>query len=408
MNKFSVFFKKIEIKVVCFFTYISKVIVISTIALALFNSIGGVLSHSFTIQPFDVPVTLSSNGITGNFISWQLSDEIAAIQDKGWSVSGLNLSDIQNDSIEEDIVFFGISFNAVKSLIRNLLNIQDKAIRGSLVTKGNILYLKIKIYNMKSIVITSNLNDFDNVYEAYDQTIHRAAFKIINEIDPFVLASFYWANDNTKASIKVIQEMITNKKNDLDSAYLLWGEILANKNKYSQAIAKFKQSAEINPENYLAWNAWGWALYRMGDNDSNAILKFKKAVEIAPDLWHGWYHWGHLLTREQKYREAIIKFKKAILADKSKFEAYNEISYVLNAHGEIDTAIFYLHEGIKNSTYTGLLHSTLAEKYWLNNENEKAYSSLRDSLEQGFDVYKYIESEPYKTFAQLYPKPVLK
>lgn len=403
MNRFTAVLKETEAKVVKFFTHISKAIIAITIVLALFNSIDSLLTQSFTIHPFNVPTTLSSNGVTGSFVAWQLSDEISAIQKTGWSVSGLSLSNVHNDKIEEDIIFFGVSFNSLKSLIRNILNIKDKAIGGSIAIKGERLHLKIKIYSADSIVITKDVKQFDNIYDAYDQAIQSAAFEVLKEVDPFVLASFYWANEETKKSVNIIKHMIRNRADNLDSAYLLWGEMLTAEQKYQQAIIKFKKSTQINPKNYLAWNAWGWTLSQTNSNDKDAISKFEKAIEIEPELWSAWFHWGQLLLKKQKYQDAISKFEEAIKTDASRFEAYNEMSYALKAEGKIDSAISYLLEGIENAPDTGLLYATLAEKYWLKNEKEKAFMSLHHSLEQGFDVYQYTNSEPYKTFSQVYP-----
>ncbi len=394
----------IQRKVVALFLFLSKIIAILSAVVLLYNSIDGLLKQSFTIHPFDVPLAFSDNGFTGNFTSWQLSDEIAKIQKTGWSVSGFNVKRFQQDNIEADIVIFGISLNTVKSLSRSLLGIKDKAIKGSLLRKDNILYLKINLYNLKSIEITCDVNEFDNVYKAYDEIIRKASFEILHEVDPFVLASFYWANNNQKRSVDIIKEIIEGKMDGHDSAYLLWGEMLGNEEKYPQAIDKFKNSVEINPKNALAWSGWGWVLYEMGDRDDEAISKFQEVISQTDDVWHAWYYWGLILYRNNQNEEAIIKLKKAILTDKSRYEAYNEISYVFQTQGEVDTSIVYLVEGIKNSTNPGFLYATLAEMYWSQDKKEKAFTSLKKSLSQGVDIYQYIEVEPYKSFAICFPK----
>ncbi len=397
-------YKKIERNVISSFIYFSKLVAILTVMLLLYKSIDGLLKQSFTIHPFDVPQALYDNGVTGNFTAWQLSDEIAVVQETGWSISGFNIKGFQEDNIEEDIVIFGVSFNTVKSLIRSLLDVEDKAIKGSLLTKANILYLKINFYNFKSIEITSNINEFRNIYEAYDQIISEASLEILHVVDPFTLASFYWAKNELNKSISIIQEMIADKRDDYDSAYLLWGEILAREEKYTEAIDKFQQSVEIDPENVLAWNGWGWVLYLMGGRDDEAILKYKEVVSLTDDIWHTWYHWGLILFRNNQYDEAIKKLKKAIQTDKTQVAAYNEISYVLEAKGEVDTAIAYLIEGIKISPHSGILYASLAEMYWLKNQKEEAFVNLKKSLNLGFDIYQFTEVEPYKSFAKAFPK----
>ena len=404
MEKVSHILKRLESNILKFFTYISKLIVAFTIVVTLYNSINSLLSKNLTIQPFNVPQSFFDNGITGSFVVSQINDDIRKFKNHGWSVSAINIQRFEEVNIQEDIVLFGISFNSVKSLIRNIVGVEDKSINGSLITKGNILHLKLSFYNVKSVKITTNVDEFNNVFEAYDQLMSKAAFEILREVDPFILASYYWAKNDNQTSLKLIKEMIENKKGNLDYAYLLWGEILTKDKNYIQAIKKFKQSITINSKNALAWNGWGWSLYKINGKENEVISKFEKAITINPNLWHAWYYWGLILVKNNQPQAAIKKFNKAIRSDSDKYESYNEISYVFQKLGELNKSILYLNKGIENSSNPGMLYATLAEMYWLKNNKKKSFINLKKSLNQGVDIYQYIEIEPYKSFAEAFPK----
>ncbi|WP_281557339.1 tetratricopeptide repeat protein [Thalassomonas sp. RHCl1] len=377
--------------------YAAKLLAVMAALLVLISSAKGIFQENYTIVPFEVPLVFSDSGINGNVVVWNLSDNISALQKSGWSVRGLHIQSDADNTIDKDIVLFGVSFNTVKSLIRHGLGISDKSISGSLVYQQDRLLLRLAVSGNDTIMIVKNINDFKDSYEAYEALMRTAAQELLSVIDPFVLASHFWAEKQTGKSLKIIKQMVKDNSSSADSAYLIWGKILAEQEDPQGAIAKFKASVEFNPDQYLAWTNWATMLYRNGKYQE-AMKKCQKALSIEPQMWEAAYLWAKALSKVGRHKEAITLFQRAIDINAKEELAYNEISYEFQALGDIKSAIDLLLQGIRQVPNNGLLHATLAEMYWSDNDKKSAFESLTRATELGFDISPYIESEPYHSF----------
>ncbi len=380
------------------FNRISKLLTLFVGFLVIYNTIVTLFDKSFHIQPIDVPQRFVQNGITNDYTSLLLADEISRIREDGWSINGLTIQRRETVEIEQDIVIFGVSFNALKSLTRNLFRIKDKAIKGSIVIREDELKARINIPSGENIMLTQPIAESKNLFYAYDELIEKTSLAILREVDPFILASYYWAIKDQEASITIIKEMVERQTTDLDHAYLLWGEICANNSEYEKALQKFEESVAINSDNALSWNAWGMVLYDMGNRDDEAILKFKEAIDLDKEFWHAWFHWSLILDRNGQSEEAISKMLKAIEIDNTRHEAYNELSYFYMNMGELDKSVSILKQGIENNPTDAILYATLSEMYWEQGEKEEAFESLDKAIELDFNIDEYLEYEPYQSY----------
>jgi tetratricopeptide (TPR) repeat protein len=390
--------RALEDKITWLFVFFSKTFAFIAFLMIFNSTISTLFQENFIVESFDVPSSFQSDGVTGQFVAGQFTDEISRIQKEGWSISGLNISDLFNKKVEKDIVFFGVSLNAIKALLRDIFKVEDKTVTGNLLTRKTQLYLKLSIAG-QNIIITKNINDFDNVYMAYDALNLEAAQQFLMTVDPFILASYFWSIKEDEQSISIIQHIINNRTKDVDSAYLLWGQLLAKKNNYEKSIVKFSNALDNNKASFLAWNAWGTVLLAQGENKA-AIPKFKSATSIEPSFSRSWHQWGVALAREGKHEEAIVKFLNAIDCDDTWAVTYNEISYEYSAIGDIDKAILYLNKGINQFPNESILYATLAEHYWTLNNQAKSHYYIKEAINKGFDITPYTNDEPYNSFSK--------
>jgi|GEM_PF-2266158 len=374
-----------------------KFLAILTSLLVLKSSVEGIFQESYRILPFKVPATYSEIGIDGHYVIWQLNDNITEIQQSGWSVSGLTINTKPENTVDQDIELFGISFNSVKSLIRHGLGLSNKSISGTLLIQNDKLLLKIAVSGNESFIIKKDVNEYNDQFEAYNALLTEAALDLLNVIDPFVLASYFWNEKQPDMSLKIIQNMIKRNAHSLDSAYLIWGKILEEQGDSIAAANKFELSVELNPDQHLAWAAWCTILYRNTEYEL-AIKKCQKALSIEQEFWEARYILAKAQAKKNMHKKSIHNFLAAIDINPKRYSAFNELSYEFQALNNLSGAIEILQKGIFHNPHVGVLHATLAEMYWTNNQHKQAFNSLTEARKLGFDIHPYINSEPYSSF----------
>lgn len=389
--------ERLEKRISQVFSVFAKLVIAITFGFALISIVDGLFDKRYIIEPIIVPASFEEDGITSDLVAWELKDEFTKVKKSGWSLSGLRVIDMGSEDILQDVVLFEISLNSIKSIVRHVLGIRNRAISGSLYRTNSLLYLKVAITGFDSITITEDIRQHSDEYMAYQALIRHSSIEILRTIDPFVIASYYWAKDQSEESIEVLRDVISTRTDEADNAYLIWGEMLVDMQQYDRAIEKFSRALEINPDFALAYNANGYVLRRMKKHDE-AIKFFKKAVKLDSKLWDAWYLWGRALYEQQEYSKAIFPLKKAIETDRLRYQAYNDLSYTYLALGDLDSAMKYVLLGIKNNENSDFLHATAAEYFWEAGDKAQSFKFLARAQELGFELHPYANIEPYKTF----------
>lgn len=110
---------------------------------------------------------------------------------------------------------------------------------------------------------------------------------------------------------------------------------------WDEAIDKFKQAVDIDPEDHLALYNWGLLLQRKFEQGhpsattvalDNAIDKYRRALDIKSDFPEALYNWGNALlttaksapldARDDFLKKAVDRFRRAIELQPNKVEAF--------------------------------------------------------------------------------------
>jgi Flp pilus assembly protein TadD len=92
--------------------------------------------------------------------------------------------------------------------------------------------------------------------------------------------------------------------------YFKYGLILAEENRYADAVKAFRQALGVKPDWAEAHSLLGSALAQAGDLNE-AEKELRKAVQIKPDYAEGWNYLGEFLKAHGKEKEAQEAFGKA-------------------------------------------------------------------------------------------------
>jgi tetratricopeptide (TPR) repeat protein/CHAT domain-containing protein len=95
-------------------------------------------------------------------------------------------------------------------------------------------------------------------------------------------------------------------------ALLQQGNDAFERGEYEEAINRYKEALELDPNFHEAWTYIGWSQNRLGDPEEG-IASHDKALELNPGSSEAWIGRGAILCDHLKqYEEAIASFDKAI------------------------------------------------------------------------------------------------
>ena len=296
------------------------------------------LNRSVVIEPINVPASIAQKGYTSEIISQWIVDEINNIQDI--ATTQKKRSELVPDWERLDIEMPGadLSVQTIGRILREGLGILEKKITGEVIQleHGYRMRLRFMLIDDNSYAVLTD----DDV----DQLIKKGALQSIKTIEPFTLASYYYAmahpggpegtddKERTEALEKMnetIDLCLKNKRSDDDPwAHNLRGVALARLNKHKQAIQSYELAIAADPNFVLpVWN-WGTsllALNRYGD----ALDKYREAISKDPELdpelpSKVLVGWGRELAGEGQVDKAIDLFKEALKREPLQADAYFE------------------------------------------------------------------------------------
>jgi tetratricopeptide (TPR) repeat protein len=115
------------------------------------------------------------------------------------------------------------------------------------------------------------------------------------------------------------------------------GRALAGKGDLEQAAAHWRKALEIDPRYWEAHNNLGVALIGRGDFNA-AIAHFRQVLEALPGSARVHFNLGRALERKGRRDEAVAEWRKAIELEPGYAEAYNDLGAELLRRGRTEEA----------------------------------------------------------------------
>jgi superkiller protein 3 len=162
--------------------------------------------------------------------------------------------------------------------------------------------------------------------------MHIAAFQKAIELDP--------NNVEAQNNLRAVQQMRSTPQIAVDqSVQQLYqqGNAAQKAGNFSEAERIFRRVIELNPNDAVAYNNLGNALYLQKKLDET-IAALRKAIELDPNYAPAYNGLGHALRNQGKLDEAISAFQKALELDPNEARAYYGLGIVLRKQGKLDEA----------------------------------------------------------------------
>ena len=358
-----------------------------------------------TIEPIEVPKTLSETGYTSRVASYRLRDALNAYAEKASprddeTSQNANLNSVAHDDISlhanldlnlaardelPDVVVpqIGLSLGAIISSIRSVLHKTGRTISGELIDQGDNKYaLRVRIDGRQ--VVGANHEP-----GTPDDLMTRAAPGIMDVIRPSVHAMALYRGGEKEQGLQKAAEIIArNDASDINVrwAYLLkgnhalqygrydeaqkmfskaglnweseplhmqFGALLLRQRKPEKAKDHFERAVSINPKSAMAHNSIGvaWAALAKRDDAApdpetlkSAVAQYEQAIAFAPRYALAYNNYGLALSNID---EAIGKYRSAIEIAPDYLLARWNLAFALQGQGNFDAAATEYRGAIK-------------------------------------------------------------
>lgn len=161
--------------------------------------------------------------------------------------------------------------------------------------------------------------------------------------------------------------------------YFLGNEILTQINagqmqpqEFNAAIEKLYRAVNIYPQYTDAYKALGKGYSLAGRFDS-AEYCYKRVINLDSNDIEAWSDLDVIYFRSARYNESILVCKKLLVTDTSMKHKYKNIATCFMKLQQVDSAVFYLQQGIRSSQNPSFFYNDLAMVYRLIGREDSAH-----------------------------------
>lgn len=262
------------------------------------------------IEEFGVPEELAKQGWTGRAVAKGLLDELQHIQSKATTRMG-RLPFSSSWSVQSpDMVVAGTSV-PLSSLVRHLrdvFGIPTKQIDGEVILDGEEILLVARVNGSEGKEFSVK-PEGQGRGRAMRHLLGSAAKYVLEETEPYLLASYFWATDDRRCLPMIEVCLRNNSIHDDHWAYNLWGIVLLESSP-EEAAAKFQRAIALDPEFDLPYRNWGRLLINQ-DKPAEAVATLEKALELRPDAV-SYSNLGFALLVNHRASDAFENLQRAI------------------------------------------------------------------------------------------------
>lgn len=291
------------------------------------------------IGPIQAPRELTSLGYTPELISKRVLDEIHRIKIKAKTAKQTdNLAPISKE-VEVEIPGSKISLSYFAEIVGSFFGFYKQLIDGEITKHDEGYRIRIRIPS-KSSVIHYNAKDWSA--KSIDKLVKRSAIGIIEKLDPFILASYYYGVKNDEAALTYIKLTIDGgSRNEKAWAYNLLGVIAANKAGAASAASEANNNQKL----------------------LRPFFYFNRAIELKPDFAAPHMNSASAYLQEEVLEAAAKHFGSAEIIDPTLPHLHAVWAQFLLARDDPDAARPVIERGLKVKPGSTELKQLLAESY---------------------------------------------
>jgi len=177
------------------------------------------------------------------------------------------------------------------------------------------------------------------------------------------------------------------------------GKQLVEEGKLEEAIATYRHSIDLNPDDFWAHHYLGEA-YAQQEQWGESVTAFRRAIELKPDFSWSYHHLGESLAQQQQWYDASLAFHKAIELNLEHFGSYVGLGKSLAPLGQLDEAIAAYRQAIKLNPDADWIDNILAELLQQRIQRDKAEAiaiycqAIKLNPENSQNYYNLLDLQP--------------
>ena len=199
-----------------------------------------------------------------------------------------------------------------------------------------------------------------------------------------VLGGLTWRQCEMYTDLETLWRVTLARNPAAWMAYNNWGELLFERGKVAEAIARYQTALQLNPDLAEVHNNFGAALFQQGKVDE-AFAQYQEALQINPDFAKAHNNLGNLLLQQGKRDAAIAQYQEALQIDPHKAETYYNLGTALLQQGGLDQAVAQYQRALQ-----------------INPDYPEAHNNLGNALSQQGNVNEAIAQ--YQKALQINPR----
>jgi hypothetical protein len=220
------------------------------------------------IEPFSVPKQYADMGLTGEVIANHISDEMSQIEGEaltnekrvGLKSDNVALADDVPSVIDVEVPGTKLGLKTVVEIIRDILGIHQKRVRGDVVVGHAALSLNITVH-ISGLRRPDSVRHYAGPVDDPQQIPLLAAEAILRNVNPFALGVWQYLHDDIASVAQIGQEMVTDSDRlERARGHNFIGLVYADKERWKHAAEEFKQVTNLAPELSFGYSNWGLAL----------------------------------------------------------------------------------------------------------------------------------------------------
>ena len=166
---------------------------------------------------------------------------------------------------------------------------------------------------------------------------------------------------------------------DLPMLYIKLGELHETYDNLTEASQVYETAIQVHPAYLPAYLSFGEILIQQR-NLEKAMDVYQNAAKIASNNPHVWVKLGVIYINQRQFEPAILAFKRAITADDTAAEAYNNLARLYAGLGKEMQQAIALAERAVTLMPSARHYDTLAYAYYRNAEYTNALTAINRAL----------------------------
>jgi tetratricopeptide (TPR) repeat protein len=308
------------------------------------------------IEAISVPKSFADSGYTPDVASQRLRDALLDYTKK--ANSSMHSPAIALHGELKDIIVpkIELSLDSLISTVRNFFGIgSQRTISGEFVARRQLLWLRVRI-DGKEVYRSEAGVDPDNP----DELLAAAAPAILEEIQPYIVASHLYEADPERAVAKADAIIARGPERDdnVYYAHILRGNFFTDRGATAQAAASYSKAIAINRNFPVGHSNLSLTLKELGNLDA-AIAEARTSLRMDQNWYLGYIALGLALLAQNNADEAIAQFRRATALEPKSFDAHAGLGYAFRDKQNFDAAIAEYREAIAIAPKDTIAHVNL-------------------------------------------------